>query len=183
MHGASGKFSASVIWMRPARSKVPGSDFTSGDAAFPAAQITVRAWMKLSFVRTPSALMSCTLTPSCTVTLRCRSCSSALRESSTSNTGSTRSAASSKMIRASRGSMCLKSRSIVSRAISEMAPAISTPVGPAPTMTKVISRSRSTGSLVTSAFSNASSRRRRMSSASSSVFSPGANCSHSGWPK
>ena len=60
-----------------------------------------------------------------------------------------------------------------------MVPAISTPVGPAPMMTKVSSASRFCGSVSRSARSNATRMRRRKVVASSSVFSPGANGSHS----
>ena len=67
-----------------------------------------------------------------------------------------------------------KSRSMVCRAISESAPASSTPVGPAPTMTKVSHARCRSGSVSRSAASNASSTRRRISSASSIVFRPGA---------
>ena len=66
------------------------------------------------------------------------------------------------------------------RAISASAPAISTPVGPPPTITNVSSRRRSSGSGVRSATSKASSMRRRISVASSRLFSPGANFSQSG---
>ena len=53
-------------------------------------------------------------------------------------------------------------------------PAISTPVGPAPTMTKVISRSTSAGLVLSSASSNAPKIRARSSRASSIDFNPGA---------
>jgi hypothetical protein len=68
-------------------------------------------------------------------------------------------------------------------AISAMAPAISTPVGPPPTMTEVSIRFLTAGSASRSATSYASSIRARTRSASSSVFRAGANCAHSGWPK
>ena len=64
-----------------------------------------------------------------------------------------------------------------------MVPAISTPVGPAPMMTKVNSAARFAGSVSRSARSNATRMRRRSVVASSSVFRPGANGSHSSWPK
>ena len=52
---------------------------------------------------------------------------------------------------------------VMSRAAeAAIAPAISTPVGPAPTMTKFNSRARSAGSGSVSAFSKASRMRRRM---------------------
>ena len=59
------------------------------------------------------------------------------------------------------------------RAISASVPASSTPVGPPPTMAKVSSTRRASGADSASARSNADRIRRRMCSASSSVFSPG----------
>jgi len=76
-----------------------------------------------------------------------------------------------------------KSRIMVWRAISDSAPASSTPVGPPPTSTNVSSRRRRAGSGSRSARSKASRIRRRISSASSRVFSPGASFSHASWPK
>ncbi len=58
------------------------------------------------------------------------------------------------------------------REISAIAPASSTPVGPPPTRTKVSSARRRPGSVSRSAFSKARRMRRRISSASSSVFEP-----------
>jgi len=75
-------------------------------------------------------------------------------------------------------SMLRKSRDRVNRLISPIAPANSTPVGPAPTMTNVNCLRRSSMSSVTSARSNAASTRRRISVACSIVFNPGANGSH-----
>ena len=86
-------------------------------------------------------------------------------------------------MRADSGRMRRKSCRSDWRAISASAPASSTPVGPPPTMTKVSSRRCLSGSVSRSAASNASSTRRRISSASSSVFKPGARSAHSGWPK
>jgi hypothetical protein len=76
-----------------------------------------------------------------------------------------------------------KSRTIVCRAISDSAPASSAPVGPAPMIANVRNAACFSGSVSRSAASNASSTRRRISSASSIVFSPGAFFSHSSWPK
>ena len=77
--------------------------------------------------------------------------------------------------RAARGSIVRKSRRSVSRAISAIWPAISTPVGPAPTMANVSHAARAAGSCSSSAASKAARMRRRMSSAPSSVLSSGAN--------
>jgi len=69
------------------------------------------------------------------------------------------------------------------RASSRTAPAISTPVGPPPTTTKV-SRRRRSSPLPRSARSNADSSLRRISVASSMVLRPGAIGSQSAsWPK
>ena len=97
--------------------------------------------------------------------------------------GSTRSIASTRMIRASAGSIARKLRRRVSRAISPSEPASSTPVGPPPTSTNVIHSRRRSGSASRSAASNAMRIRRRISVASSMVLRPGATCAHSSWPK
>ena len=76
-----------------------------------------------------------------------------------------------------------KSFASVKRLISPIAPASSTPVGPPPTITNVSSARWRARSLSFSASSNASSTRRRISVACSIVFRPGANGSHSSWPK
>ena len=67
--------------------------------------------------------------------------------------------------------------------MSEMAPASSTPVGPPPTMTNCSGGCEPVSSFWRSASSKASSTRRRISVASSTVFSPGASAAHSSWPK
>ena len=64
-----------------------------------------------------------------------------------------------------------------------MAPAVSTPVGPAPTTTKVIALRRRGSSSYFSACSNAVSTRRLTSSASLRLLIPGAKSSHSGLSK
>ena len=69
--------------------------------------------------------------------------------------GRTRSTASTRTIRASPGRIERKSRLSVSWAISPSAPASSTPVGPPPTMTKVIHARRRSGSASRSAASKA----------------------------
>ncbi len=81
------------------------------------------------------------------------------------------------------GSIERKSRRRVSRAISPIWPASSTPVGPAPTTTNVSHAARPSGSSSASAASNAVRMRRRISIASSRVLRPGASGSHSSWPK
>ena len=69
------------------------------------------------------------------------------------------------------------------RAISASVPAISTPVGPAPTTTKLIQAARSSRRRQRSARSKAPITRERMSKASARVLSPGACGAHSSCPK
>jgi aldehyde dehydrogenase (NAD+) len=69
------------------------------------------------------------------------------------------------------------------RATSEMEPAISTPVGPPPTIAKVRRRWRSAASVASSARSKAMRMRRRIRVASSMRLRPGATSAHSSWPK
>ncbi|SKW11923.1 Uncharacterised protein [Mycobacteroides abscessus subsp. abscessus] len=97
--------------------------------------------------------------------------------------GSTAGAASSRMTRASVGSICRKVPLRVSLASSAICPAISTPVGPAPTTVKVMSLRRRTGSLERSACSNAPRMRPRSSRASSMDFIPGAHSAKWSFPK
>ena len=80
-------------------------------------------------------------------------------------------------------SMLRKSLRSVRRDSSAIWPAISTPVGPAPTTTKVIRRSISFGVLASSAHSNEPKIRPRSSSASSIDFMPGANWAKWSLPK
>ena len=68
-------------------------------------------------------------------------------------------------------------------ASSRIWPASSTPVGPAPTSAKVSQRRRSAGSVAVCAISKAPKTRRRITSASASVFIPGACGANSSWPK
>ncbi|SKU51208.1 Uncharacterised protein [Mycobacteroides abscessus subsp. abscessus] len=68
-------------------------------------------------------------------------------------------------------------------ASSAICPAISTPVGPAPTTVKVMSLRRRTGSLERSACSNAPRMRPRSSRASSMDFIPGAHSAKWSFPK
>ena len=115
----------------------------SGEAATPAAQMTVRAARRSG---APSA--SSTVTPlGVDVGDRvaderrrrraARASATAFAESDGGKLVSTRSAASTSRMRAVRGSIARKSRRSVSRASSAIWPAISTPVGPAPTTTNV----------------------------------------------
>jgi hypothetical protein len=71
----------------------------------------------------------------------------------------------------------------VSRAISPICPAISTPVGPAPTTTKVSQPVRAPASGSISAASNARRMRCRTASALSGDFTSGAKGRQSSCPK
>ena len=79
--------------------------------------------------------------------------------------------------------MLRKSLRSVRRDSSAIWPAISTPVGPAPTTTNVMSRSISLGVLASSAHSNDPKMRPRSSRASSIDFMPGAYCANWSLPK
>jgi hypothetical protein len=103
-----------------------------------------------------------TAAPSRTSTPSCSSDFLAASDSDGSNGVSKRGAASTRMMRAERGSIERKSAASARLASSAIAPAISTPVGPPPTMTKLSSRARSAASGSVSAFSKASRMRRRM---------------------
>ena len=96
---------------------------------------------------------------------------------------STRSPPSNSNTRASSGAMLWNSWARVRVAISRICPASSTPVGPPPATTNVNQPSRSGPGGSVSAISNAPNRRRRMASASSRVFIPGAHCANSGMPE
>src|SRR5919204_346906 len=96
---------------------------------------------------------------------------------------SMRSAASTSSTRPCRGSIERKSRRSVSRASSAIWPAISTPVGPAPTTTNVSHASRASALGSASAASKAARRRLRTASALSSDLTSAAYVRHSPWPK
>ena len=92
-------------------------------------------------------------------------------------------AASSSTIRADVVSMRRKSRLRARLQSSEIWPAISTPVGPAPMTTNVRKRRTSSGSVARSASSKEPKMRPRSSSASSIDFMPGANSANWSLPK
>ena len=132
---------------------------------------------------TDSPSMSTTVRLTKIVTPRPSSERAALRDSEAGKPLSTRSSASTRMTRAVRGSMARKSPCSVSRASSPIWPAISTPVGPAPTTTNVISVARASGSLSISAASNARRIGERTSMALSSVLTSAANSRQCSCPK
>ena len=96
---------------------------------------------------------------------------------------STAGSASTRITRALRGSMCLNCPGSVRWASSAIWPAISTPVAPAPTTTKVSQRSTSSWLVCRSASSNAPKMRARSSRASSTLFIPGAKSANWSLPK
>src|SRR5580704_5343050 len=170
---------------RPARSSFTSapSVLPSGDAATPAAQITVRESSRVPPCTTPRSSTAVTGESVITSTPSRSSCRRALADDSGDIAGSTLGPASIRMMRALPGSIFRKSRSSTRREISASAPAISTPVGPAPIIVKVSQLATSAASTSRSAASYATSTRRRISTASSSVFRPGAGPSHSSCPK
>ena len=160
----------------------------SPDAVTPAAQTTVRAGMRCvapsaCSIVTPVSSTSTTVLPSTGVTPSRRSERSAFADSDGGNPVSTRSAASTSRMRPLPGSAERKSPRSVSRASSAIWPAISTPVGPAPTTTNVSHSPRRSGSRSSSAASKAARMRLRTVSALSSDFTSAAWALHSSWPK
>ena len=189
--GCPGTVRSGSTCTRPARSR-PAPDCSaicrpSGLACTPAAQTLVRASMRLEPPSGPLTVMpvastSVTIVPRRTSTPIAVSRRRAASPSRSPKVGSTASAASSRMMRACRGSMRRKSLRRVRWASSAIWPAISTPVGPAPTTTKVRARSRSAGVRASSASSKAPKMRPRSSRASSIDFMPGACRANSSWP-
>ena len=161
--------------------------FPSGDPVTPAAQITVREGINSSrpFTDTfaPCSETSSTRTPERHKTLSSINWRSAALANFSENAERMRGLASRIKIRASSGSKLRKSSFKESFAISPSAPASSTPVGPPPTMRKVSSARRLSGSLSFSASSNALSSRALSFVASSIFFSDGAICDHLSLPK
>ena len=157
----------------------------SGEAATPAAQTTVRAAIRSSPTsRPPSSIpVARLLEPD----LDAQRLELPLRPTPRGPPG--RSAGPAGRLRAGGSGpgpgRCGGSRGPGScRATSASVPASSTPVGPAPMITKVRQRAGvASGSGSRSATSKAESTRRRISRASSMLLSPGANRSHSSWPK
>ena len=149
------------------------------DASTPAAQIALRAGTRSvapsdAATVTDSSSMSTTVRSSSSVTPRDSSEHAALRDREGGKVVSTRSKVSINTTRDWRESMERKSSRSVPRASSAIWPAISTPVGPAPTTTNVSSARRLTGSGSVSASSNAFRRRARVASALSSDLTSGA---------
>ena len=127
---------------RPARSSGTPSVWASGEAATPAAQRTVRAWIRSGPIQTPSASIPVTWTPVQTATPSVSSCLRAAADRSSVYAPRTRGLASTRITRAEAVLMWRKSCARVCRVTSASVPASSTPVGPAPTITKVIQARR-----------------------------------------
>ena len=150
--------------------------------------MTVRAAMRSvspSGARTvtPRASTSTTVRDSSGVTPILSSERSARADSDGGKLPSTRSAASTSTIRPVLGSAERKLPRRLSRASSAIWPAISTPVGPAPTTTNESQDPRSSGSGAISAASNALRIAERVTSALSSDLTSCANSPHASWPK
>ena len=182
----SGRRSRALPGRVPRRSARPACrEARGGDAGRPddgAAGIVSDAPPASSIV-TFSPSMPTTVRPVRTVTPSRSSDRSAFADSEGGKVVRTRSAASTSRMRAVRGSIARKSCRRVSRASSPIWPAISTPVGPAPTTTKVSHAARSAGSGSPSAASNAPRRRLRTVSALSSDFTSAAYVRQSSCPK
>ncbi len=183
--------SASTV-TRPARSSsapvCSANAEASPEAVTPAAQTTVRVGMRAvapsgCSIVTAVASTSTTVLSSSGLTPSRRSERSAFADSDGGKPVRTRSAVSTSRTRALRESTARKSRRRVSRASSAIWPAISTPVGPAPTTTNVSHSSRRSGSRSSSAASNAARMPLRTVSALSSDLTSAACALHSSWPK
>ena len=159
------------------------SAFPTGEAATPVAHRTTSQSIQSSPTFTRPGSMSVTKLFNFTSTPICSSCFFALSERSFANVPNTRSEPSKSITFAFVVSITLKSLARAIRAMSAIAPASSTPVGPPPTTTKFSERWVPVRYASRSASSNASKTRRRISRASSSVFRPGADVSQSSWPK
>ena len=177
---------------RPARSTsaslCSASCWPIGEALTPAAHTLQRDLIRRSvpsgsITSTPVLSTPTTLTLSWTSTPILASCSRAAVDSFSPNAPSTAGAASSRITRALLVSIRRKSRRSVRCASSAIWPAISTPVGPAPTTTKVSHSSVSAGSVHSSASSKEPKIRPRSSRASSMLFIPGANSENWSLPK
>ena len=192
MSGWPGRDRSGPHSRRPARScSAPVALATiaaSGGAATPAVHkmlpasnlVALPSW---SVTSRPRKSMWVTSEPMCNSTPSLPSWRAARADSFSPNIASGALPASNSKTFASRGSMCRYSRRSVFVATSRICPASSTPVGPAPTRAKVSQRARSAGSLAESAISNEPNTRRRILSASSTVFIPGAIAAYSSCPK
>ena len=127
--------------------------------------------------------MPTTLALSCTSTPMPSSSCRAWVDSASPKWLSTAPAASSRTTLVVAGSKLRKLPLSVRRESSAICPAISTPVAPAPTTTKVSQASRASGSVSSSASSYAPKILPRSSRASSMVFMPGAYSAKWSLPK
>ncbi len=182
MSGCPGSDKSGLTITRPARSSSTpvrcAKTCPIAEAFTPAAQRIVRAAMcsivSPCFNVTSESAMSVTIAWVRTITPSLPSAAAAFADSSGGYGGNTRSMPSSSRIVLLVVSIARKSSFSTFPASSAIAPANSTPVGPPPTITNVIQARRLSKSGSRSAASNAKKTRRRISRASSTVFSPGA---------
>ena len=181
--GCPGRVRSGCTFTRPARSvSAPvcsASIAPSGFAATPAAHTlhtdsTRSVEPSLRLTVKPCESTSVTIASVQISTPRLSSDLRADPPSASPKLGSTSGPPSMRMTRACFGSIRRNSPTRVFDASSRICPAISTPVGPAPTTANVRNRDRSSPSGASSASSNAPKIRARSSSASSMVFMPGA---------
>ena len=181
--GCPGTARCSSTTTRPARSRgTPVRAASRAPSSLPRTPAAQTLAADGTRVVCPSAVRQVTESESTSVTIAFSTTSTpdrssdrwVLRPRRGPNGGRTWSAPSIRMMRAAAGSMRRNCPRSVTRESSAIWPAISTPVGPAPTTTKVSSFCRSSGESATSAFSKAEKMRARSSRASSMVFMPGA---------
>ena len=169
---------------RPARSSGTPSVATSGEAATPAAHTIVPASSRSVPSITPCASMCVTATPSRISMPSRRQRFDARPVADSREMSPAGRLASTSTMRARDVSIDRNSSRSVWRAISASVPASSTPVGPPPTSTNVSSSPLPRGIGLRARLARTRAGGAGESSiASSSVFSPGANGSHSAWPK
>ncbi len=191
--GCPGSVRSGLTAIRPARSSgapvCSESVLASALAWTPAAQILVTDSIRsvrssLNFTVSPRSSTSVTIAPSITSTPSPSSSFLVFSPSLAPNGGSTCPAASTSSTRALSEEMARKSRLRVRRDSSAIWPAISTPVGPAPTTTNVSRWSVGRPCIAaSSASSKAPKIRPRSSSASSMLFMPGAYSAKWSLPK
>ncbi len=141
--GCSASASVGSVVTRPTRSSGTLSDLASGDAATPAAHNTVCAAIASPPTTTPSSSICDDGFPADHFNAQFLAATGApARAAFREKVPRTSGPPSTNRIRADSGRMLRKSCGSDCRAISASAPASSTPVGPAPTITNVRSRRR-----------------------------------------
>ena len=168
---------------RPTRSVSTPNHLPAGEAVTPAVHMTVLAASGFPAITTPFSSIASTGACVRTSTPRRLRAFCAFFANASGKAVSILGAASTRIIRAEVGSILRKSDARALWASSAIAPDISTPVGPAPTKTNVISARCISRSGSISAASNARRILRRIAVASGIDFKPGANGSHASCPK